>query len=354
MIGKRELRFHIPLVLCLGFFLFYCSANINQRDKHRGESINKDMMILEGKSYILLGQEYYFPEFQNRVIFALSLKALSRIPLLSLEGWYLFLRLLFAVAALLLFYYACRSAAGCPPDVALAGCGVLVYAMILAFNHPWEHPTDFLDVIFFSIFILLTIKKKGLLLLLFALAAAASRESCVFAGVIWAIVNGLERRQWSERIRVAAVGFGMSLLSYCAVLGLRYWFGGPRGITRLQQMSIAKLVDDFYRMVVDRPSPFVWPVLVLMIIALPVLWMVYNRGMIKPVDRRLMLATAVVTLLIMIPGDWHELRTFIPSIVLLYFAASSIAARDVNNLLSKGGDPPPLRDTRTNGITERI
>jgi hypothetical protein len=326
MIGKQDLRFHIPVVLCLGFLLFYCSANINQRDKHRGESINKEMMILEGKPYVLLGQEYYFPEFQNRVIFALSLKTLSRSSLLSVEGWYLFLRIIFAVACVLLFYYACRSAGGCPSDVAVAGCGVLVYGMILAFNHPWEHPTDFLDVIFFTIFIALTIKKKALLLLLFALAAAGSRESCVFAGVIWAIVNGLERRKWSERIRVAAVGFGISLLSYCAVIGLRYWFGGPHGIARLQQMAIAKLVDDFVTMVVDRPSPFVWPVLAMMIIALPVLWMFHNRGMIKPVDRRLMLATAVITLLIMVPGDWHELRTFIPSIVLLSYTASSIAA----------------------------
>jgi hypothetical protein len=325
MIGKPDLRFHIPLVLCLGFLLFYCSANINSRDKYRGEAINKELMILEGRSYILYGQEYYFPEFQNRVLFALFLKTLSRAPLLSLEGWYLLLRFTFAAAGLLLFYYACRSAGECSPDLALAGCGALVYGMILSFNHAWEHPTDFLDVIFFSIFIVLTVKKKGLLLLLFALAAAASRETCVFAGMIWAIVNGLEKQQWRERITIAGFGFLVSLLSYGAVLGLRYGFGGERAIARLQYTVFATLLV-YFRKVIEHPGPFVWPVLAMMIIAPPAIWMLYNRERIKPVDRRWMLATAAITLVTMIGGGLYELRAFIPSIVLLYFTASSIAA----------------------------
>lgn len=325
MIGKHDLRFHIPIVLCLAFFLFYCSANINSRDKHRGESINKEMMIVEGRSYVLLGQEYYFPEFQNRVIFALSLNALSRMPLLSLEGWYLLLRFIFAAAGLLLFFCACRSAGGCSRDLSLVGCGALIYGMVLSFNHQWEHPTDFLDVIFFSIFILLTIKKKGLLLMLFAVAAAASRESCVFAGLIWAIVNGLERQVWRERIKVAGFGFLVSLLSYAAVVGLRYSFGGSRALARLQSTGFARLFDSL-RTIADHPSPFVWPVLATMIIGPPVLWISYNRKQVEPVHRRLMLATVVITLLTMVPGGWYELRAFIPSIVLLTYAASSIAA----------------------------
>lgn len=348
MIGKQELRFHIPLVLCLGFFLFYCSANINSRDKHRGESINKEMMILEGKSYVLLGQEYYFPEFQNRVMFALSLNALSRVPLLSLEGWYLLLRFIFAAAGMLLFYYACRCVGGCSTDLSLVGCGALTYGMVLAFNHQWEHPTDFLDVIFFSIFILLTIKKKGLLLLLFALAAAASRESCVFAGLIWAIVNGLEKERWRERIKVAGFGFVVSLLSYGAVVGLRYWFGGARSLARLQTVALARQFDSL-RTSVDQPGPFVWPVLAMMIIALPALWIFHNREQIKPVHRRMLLATALMTFLTMIHAAWYELRGFIPSIVLLYYTASSIAARNPMDLLQEGGGPAPLRENRTNG-----
>lgn len=334
MIGKRDLRFHVPLVLCLGFLLFYCSANINSRDKHRGESINKEMMIVEGRSYVLLGQEYYFPEFQNRVIFALSLNALSRVPLFSLEGWYLLLRIIFSAAGLLLFYYACRFAGGCSADLSLVGCGALVYGMVLSFNHQWEHPTDFLDVIFFSLFILLTIKKKGLILLVVALVAAASRESCVFAGLIWAIVNGLEKQRWSARIKIAAFGFIVSVLSYGAVLGLRYWFGGQRALARLETVALPKQVDSLLENL-SHPSPFVWPVLAVMIVALPVLWILHNREHVKPVDHRLLLAAELVTVLSMMHAAWYELRAFIPSIVLLYYAAASISARSLMDVVQE-------------------
>src|SRR5262245_11865123 len=84
------------LAASLALVVCFVSSNLHSRFEHRAEAIAKERAILRGESYEIDGKTSFFPEFQNRVLFASVLATATAWPLLSESQWYLVIRLLFA------------------------------------------------------------------------------------------------------------------------------------------------------------------------------------------------------------------------------------------------------------------
>lgn len=303
--------------LC-AFAAVYISANLHPRFEHRSESIEREFAVLEGRDFLLDGTPAYFPEFQNRILFGVMLKGLSRFSFLQPSEWYLLLRIGIAFFAFLAFLYSVNQS----NKTSAAGMLVLLYTLLFAFNHGWEHPSDFLDIFFMSLFLLLTLSKGRLLLSAIVLLACLNRESAVFAGLVWLFVWGVKERKVIYR----EVVFGCLLFlgAYAIVVLVRFWLGGVRGIERTQTFNPPHYWRLFIKPILEHPQPFSWPVLFIAMFALPVLWIWSNKGRLESPDRRLLICSAVIALASITFASMNELRIFIPSATLLVAVATRL------------------------------
>jgi hypothetical protein len=180
----RRLLLGLILSLCFAVFTSFVSNNLQSRSQNRDDSIQKEFSILAGKPFLLGGWPVYFPEFQNRVLFAAALSALNALGVASLEQCYVFLRLCTSVLAFFMLWQLLTRSTGADDRTAAMGLGALAYVLVFEFNHGWEHPTDFQDVIFTLGFLWASLHRRWVSLILITFVACFSRESAVFAGLI--------------------------------------------------------------------------------------------------------------------------------------------------------------------------
>ena len=200
------------LAVCLGLAIVttFVSANHDQRFPNRSDTVNQQLAILAGDSYMLGEQEYYFPSFQNRVLFPALLSLAVQAGYLEPSEWYLLLRIGTAFLAFTAFIWsAVLIAPHIPslPTLVLGGL-LLAFSLLPTFNHGWEHPTDFLDVFFMCFVVTAVTQRRFLPLLILTGIAAANRESAVFGGVIWLIYWGLHS-SWKTLLREILRGGGV-------------------------------------------------------------------------------------------------------------------------------------------------
>lgn len=296
----------------------FVSNNLHPRFEHRAETIEQQFAILQGRPYLLDGVRTYFPEFQNRILFPLlfAVTAQSRIGSISQE--YLVLRLLTATLAFLVFWHLLTAVGGVSLRVAAVGMGMLAYVLIFTFNHGWEHPTDYLDVIMASLFVWVCLAHRRLAAVGLALLAAANRESAPFIGVIWFALYGMgpDRKPQYKEIAFAA---GLVVLAYGMVLSIRYALGGTAALA--PQTTAIVWLGDFIGEFIARPSPSGWPVLLVAMVAPLALWLWVDREWMGPTEKRLLLAGVAIALIAPLFGIVKELRFFIPAAVPLIYTA---------------------------------
>jgi hypothetical protein len=310
----------------LALFANYVSASLHPRFEHREESISKEFAILEGRPFVLDGKPAYFPEFQNRVLFALALRTLSNVGILSPREWYMVLRIVLAFTAFMLFWHVTQTIALADARTAAAALVLLAVVMAFQFNHGWEHPSDFLDPIFATLMIWASVRKSRLAILAVAVIASFSRESSVFAGLIWMGANALGAGK-TIRWRQVLFGAGVSALAYLCVLGARSWFGGPEALRRAQTLNIENFWPVFLAPALRHPTPTVWPVLLAALLVPVVLWIVANRQYLTPSLIGLLGASAIISLASIALASIDELRILLPVTPVLIFVAAALEAR---------------------------
>jgi hypothetical protein len=309
----------ISICACLAVFVCFVSTNLYGRYEHRNEVIRNQFAILHGQPHIYDGKLEQKPQFQSRVLFPLLLAGAARV--VPVRNAYLLLRLLTAFAAFVVFALAV-TAEGAGVKTASFGAGVLAYGLTLTFNHAWEHPTDFFDVLFFSLLTLLTLRHRRLAFILVTLAATLNHQTAAFAGVMWLCVWGLNHRKvrWDEAVCSA----GVSLGSYVGSTAIKSYLGTP---------SISYVVNGWLTFPqlmegLRHPHPSSWLVLLVAMLLPLWMWLRSNSNFLGEHCRRLLWAAVAIVVLSSPIAFWAELRSvFLAPYVILTFAATAGEAK---------------------------
>jgi len=317
----------VCLLLSTAFGIFVCSASekmLNRQD-YRQESVEMERAILRGQSFHASGHLKYAAPWQNRVLFPATLELGIRLGIFSPIGWYLLLRLLFSIAMFAVFWPTLRMDAQADSKLAGAGLLLLAYCFVLTFTTPYGMTSDFPDVIFVAIFIVLSLRRQRWLLLIVSILAAANRESSAFAGVIWFFLYAVDD---TRKIKWREAGFSalVSISSLVCVFLLRYGFGGSKAIGADTQRRPYEI--NFYELksLVLHPTPFSWAGLIFCMIMPVLLLIVSNRKSLTLAHKRLLGAAGTIAIISAVFGYIGEPRIFIPSIVIMIFVAVSAAA----------------------------
>jgi hypothetical protein len=305
---------------CLAVLTCFVSNNLHPRFQNRSETISEQFAILNGESYTLSGKETYFPEFQNRVLFPWILSSAEKLGILSTSQWYLVLRFLSAFLAFFLFWGLAR--AFNPTDAAtpLVAMALLAYALVFTYNHGWEHPTDYFDILFTTGFLWLSLTRRRFALFCLTLLASFNRESSAFAGPIWFFLYGFDE-SWKARRSEMLYGTLLSLAGLLTVLSLRVGLGGMKALApqTFGLLWMPQMVAEGMR------NPIAGWMTLLFCLSVPfALWFSAVWKQSAPRLRRLAISGAVIAV---ISGSFSvimELRTFIPALTVLAFTLSAM------------------------------
>jgi len=312
------------LSACLALCVCFVSANENSRFQHRAEVIYNQFAILKGQPHHIDGVETVYPQFQSRVLFPLLLKGAVSLPLFSVTQIYLLLRIATAWVAFVAFLLLCIRMAEATVKAAAFGGVAFAYSLIFTFNHGWEHPTDFLDVIFFSGFLWLSMRKLRIALALLVALGTLNHQTAAFASVVWFCLWGIEspfRIEWGQVAYSAALAAG----SYSLSTAVRIWLSGtgPGGYGLDGWLTI-RFFEDAMR----HPEPFGWPFLLVAMIGPLSLWLWSNRPAITAEIGRLVWAAVLILALSSPIAAWNELRSaFLAPLVVATFAAVASEVR---------------------------
>jgi len=299
------------------------------------ETVEQQLLILKGKPYQLNGELRYITAFQNRILFPSVLLILTNIKILSVREWYLILRLFTACLSFFVFFNLLIYVAKSNCKLAAVGIGLFAYELILTFNQGWEHPTDFLDAMFISLFLWMASQRRRLLLFLFAILASTNRESSAFAGVIWFFLYGITKGL-KLRLKETLYAVLLSISSYAFIIIIRYTLGGEN--VESQQMIIGwtGLIRNIKRFL-ERPTPSSWPILFLAMFLPLFLWIYSNRNFLLSTHIRLLISSFAICCISLVFGSISELRILIPSIVIMVFVAVAAEANVENSRSLKNG-----------------
>jgi len=335
---KSELLLCLLLSLALSVFVCFVSDRLLNRQARRSEAIEMELAILNGQPFHESGNLTYMPAFQNRILFPALLKLGSRLGIFTVAGWYVFVRLLSALAMFFAFWYVLRINTGAGVKLTGAGLLSLAYCLVFTFSLPLVLTSDFPDAMFACLFVFAALQRRRWLLLLLSVVAATNRESAAFAGVIWFFLYGIKRER---RIDIRESGFAalVSVCSYATTLLLRYELGGWKAIGHTQSPGFKTNIFLLSQYVQHPLAPFSGLSLILCMITPFVLWIFYNRRALTTVQKRLLLASVAIAAASLIFGIVSEPRIFIPSVVLLLIVAvwAEATSESVNQLPSSAG-----------------
>jgi hypothetical protein len=317
----------IALSVILGISAVYVSASSHGRGARWDQTAAQQMAILRGQDSVIDGYRFYSPALQNRILFPGCLWALGHLDRLRPVQWYGGLRTASAIAAFFVFWRVSIRIASRDPRVVAVGSLALFFSLLFTFNHPAEHPTDFPDLMFMLLIIRFCAEGRLAPVVALAALAALNRESAVFAGVIWAVCQGFGQ-SGRPRWRALVIGAVVSLQSYAVALGARYLFGGHRAIgpdTQHFTGPLALLTQIGF--VIDDPSLFSWPILVVLMMSPWAIWIWMNRDCLDRGSWLLLVCAAVVTGVTLLFGLILELRVLIPPLAVIAIVAVQLEER---------------------------
>jgi hypothetical protein len=234
------------------------------------------------------------------------------------------LRLATAFFALLLFALLLMRVGNATPKIAAAGCVWLALGMIPTFNHSWEHPTDFPDVIFYCAALWLALRKRKLALLLATVAGSLNHQTAAFAGVIWICLHGLDSR-WRPQPWQLVFGCLLAAASKVTTWRVEFAIRGEAGWDHVINgyLTIGQFFD-FLR----HPYASGWPVLLFAMLMPTLVWLWVNRKALTSTDTRILAAVVVITGISSVIAFMAELRSvFLAPHVMAVFVAAAAEGR---------------------------
>jgi hypothetical protein len=314
----------IALSACLAIFICFVSENLGGRAEHHAEVVRNQFAILNGQRQTFDGVENPLPQFASRIMFPAMLATATTNQALNEWQWYVVLRGATAFTAFLVFFLLCFSQERMTLVTATLGAAALAYGLVFTFNHPWEHPTDFIDVIAFCMFLWLALSRRPIALMIATLVATFNHETAAFAGVIWWCLWGVgpdRRVNWKESLFAAAIG----VASYGLSTGVKMLMITDRSVGYVADgwRTIPQFIDA-----IKHPLPFSWPILLVAMMLPAALWLVANRSLITREGSRLLLAALAIIVLASPIAFWSELRSvFLAPSVIVAFVATATEAR---------------------------
>jgi len=200
--------------------------------------------------------------------------------------------------------------------------GLLAMALVLSFNHPWEHPTDFPDATVMTMAVWAAIRRRFDAAVCLATVGAANRESAAFVGIIWIAITLGDLD--SSRVRRVAQGLALVAVTIATTTILRLVFELPGGRVR---NSVAE--NDVWAMLkIAVAHPFLsWAMLLIAMLIGPVVLVAANWSPGSAEGRRLAVAGAAIGLVSVVIGAPNELRVLVPAVTVLICAGSLLAPR---------------------------
>jgi hypothetical protein len=333
------LHFSLSIIVC------FVSNNVQTRLEHRQETVLQQFAILEGHSYLVDGEETDPPQFRSRVLFPAMLALASRWEIVPPAAWFVILRIATAWLAFLVFWLLLVEAAGASLKLAAAGCGWLALGLILTFNHSWEHPTDFLDVLFFSLALWFAVQRKATLLAAATILGSLNHQTIAFAGVLWACLYGMDA---SRKVRPAEIGFAGLLMALSRATSwlVETAIRGSAGWGHV--MNGRETIGQFLHFLA-HPYASGWPVLLFALVAPTAVWLVVNRQSLDAAGWRILLAVGITIGVSSVIAFMAELRSvFLAPHVMATFVAVGAEARAQlgprqpvpgNSIAGSGGRP---------------
>lgn len=307
----------VVLVLAASIFTCYCSHYLHIRFTLAGANLQGLQEILAGEAPL---------PFQNRVLFPLLLEGASRLVGGSSEGLFFVLRLLSAIIMYGAIWGVAGRIAGGDARLTAVALGLMVFHVCFSFTHPFEHPADFPDVLFFTLAVPLIWKKARWGIVVLTVIACANRESAAFFGVIWFCLHALND-DWKPKWREAAFAAGLVLLAMVTMFALRYAFAGERVLQApSQELSVMYNLRSAFA-AIGGAHPFTWPVLVFALFAPLTWWLGKNRQRFGVGEKKLLVAAALIMAITFVFGRAEELRVFLPVLVILVLVAVSVESR---------------------------
>src|ERR1035437_6260289 len=248
---------------CFAVQVCYVSVTLSPRFQHRQETIDHQLSLLAGQSWLQDGKETYNGAFQNRVLFPLILKGASCWKILRISQWYLILRFLSAFAMFLTVWLVLNRFVSSPRRLIIIAQGLLCYETIFSFDHGWEHTSDFFDVIFIALFIAAGWSKSRFVMLALVVGSSFNRESSLFGGIIWLCLYGVKTFDIGSRVKInwkeAGYGVLLSIVALISVQLIRFAFAGKMVTTSNEFV----LTRSFENLLSELPklNPTSWPIL---------------------------------------------------------------------------------------------
>jgi hypothetical protein len=349
--NNREGRsFGIVLSLCLAIFTCFVSNNLSPRFENHEESVERQLAIFRGEPYHQDGKLTSWAPFQSRILFPALLTLAVHVKVISASQWYLLLRVATAVAAFITFWTLLTTVGKANAKIAAMGMGVLAYGLIFTFNHGWEHPTDFFDIIFFSIFLWAALRHHRFALFAAVLLGTTNHQTAALAGFLWLCLYGIDSKWKLQPLEILYSGVLMAS-SYLLSWAIRAKFYGVQ--------SIGYEVNGYmtfqqFREFLSRPTSSSWPVLLFAMVTPLILWLRANRRVLSDEDRRLLVAVCLILGSSSIVAYWSELRSvFLAPLIVTTFVLTAAEARAADSLVEVDSAVPKKRTGGLGKIQER-
>ena len=284
------------------------------RFESRAFVADQQLAILERRPFVEPnGRAGDVPEFRNRILVPAALAATVAVTRLSPVTAYFAVRVACAFTMFLLVgWYVSRHM---PPAAVLPALAVLALCLVISFNHPYEFPSDYLDVLFTTVFVAAARSGGRLAALVAAAVGATARESAAFSGVIWWFCAA------GPAARRAAYAGLLALVAMGVTLGTRTIFHLP-GASIFNSIAIPGSVASVTRTFVTDPGPRIWIMGLGVMAVLLYYWLETARAW-TPRDPGTLKAAAVILVLTLVFGVIHELRIYMPVVTCVLLAGVS-------------------------------
>jgi hypothetical protein len=300
----------VPLALALAVIVSTVSHFIGDRYANRAVTVNQQLAILERQPFIdINGQVGDVPEFRNRILVPALTRMIITVSRRPPVEAYFAARVLCAFAMFVVVgWYTSEGSR----RAVLPLLSVLALILVASFNHPLEFPSDFLDVLFTTVFLYAARSRRMAVAIGAALIGVMARESAAFAGIIWWFCAD------GPRGKRALASVALIVLALAATTALRYEFHLAGGSV-FNSVAVQGSLQSVGRSLFTSPAPQLWSVGLVAIAILLWYWLDL-AGSWSPVDGAAIRAAAAILAVTLVFGVVHELRIYMPVITCMLLA----------------------------------
>jgi hypothetical protein len=309
----REARKDIILIVlwCLGLGVIVCWVSLTLRMGTREDVLHNLTAMLQGAPLKYGDAVRGDLPFYSRILFPLVHHAFSQtFPSLSDEQWYVCLRIVSYQGGFLAFALVCHFCIQAPRSAIGLATALLAMATIAGFNHPWEEPSDALDLVAISLGVGAVLRQRYIPCFALSILFAANRDSAAFLGVAWFVLLATKQ----TGLRRAVEGFAIFACSYGTAFAIRWMVSGHMMKSlNTQAVNVRSLLEAL-----SSFNPLSWLVLLIasFVLFLPFLAFARPRA-VRLVALAMLLVPPTVSF-----GVINEIRVFLPIFVLLAFAVA--------------------------------